>query len=49
MISHELEATALVPVGITRDERDARILARSQWCRWYKGNASNYDYRIPGP
>lgn len=48
VIAHELEVTSFVLAGITRDELYARLLARSQWFRWYKRNASNYDYRIPG-
>ena len=48
VIAHELEVTSLVLSGMGRDELYARIIARSQWFRWYKRNASNYDYRIPG-
>jgi hypothetical protein len=48
VIAHELEVTALVLAGVGREELYARLIARSQWFRWYKGSTSNYDYRIHG-
>lgn len=46
VISHELNAPALIRSGCSRDELYARILARAHWFN-LRSNTSNYRYQVP--